>query len=378
MTSTSNGTLWIFMFVVTMALITYTVSGNTPIIENFWGGLPMFLPITDTVNANDVSIPQNNQKQLFVNPNPLINTSILSPSDKQLLLDSLAPPNTNSYQQYKSKINNPSAAQNPVDTTEYYCGQGRSDGPPVYTVPGNYQSNLSPRFNPHGLNSYVQYDIPAEQNLANRANDPLMMADIVQKPRIREDFSGPVFQGDNPAQYNKMYQDQKKQGDEVAQKLPVTTMNTSVGGGDNNDTFFFPSDRFIFALQKNRLQAFGDPIRGDLPCVPCNPSSDPSSNIWFRPSVTPANSLRTGAINVIAGVGNVTSQQTAEVQMRSIGGAKDTFGGVALSVPDRTPVANIQALQRAEVDRINMGNSVNLQVDQVQGAPGTVSTTTFP
>jgi hypothetical protein len=205
-----------------------------------------------------------------------------------------------------------------------------------------------------------------------------MMADFVQKPQMREDFSGPVFQGDNPTEYNKMYQAQKKQGDEVAQKLPVTTMNTSVGGDNNNDTFFFPSDRFIFALQKNRLQAFGDPIRGDLPCVPCNPSSDPSSNIWFRPSVTPANSLRTGAINVIAGVGNVTSQQTAEVQMRSIGGAKDTFGGVALSVPDRTPVANIQALQQAAVDRVNMGNSINLQVDQVHGAPSTVNTTTFP
>jgi len=382
MSSASNEKVMIFMFLVTMALITYTVStGNTPIIENFWGGLPMFLPITDTVDKNNVSIPQNNQAQLFVNPNPLINTSILSPSNKQLLLNSLAPPNSPAFNQYKSEINSPVASKNPVDTSEYYCSpcqkNTNAQGPPVYTVPGNYQSNLSPRFNPNGLNSYVQYDLPAEKNLAGRANDPLMMANMVEKPRIREDFSGPKFQGETPSQYNQMYLDQKKQGEDVAQKLPVSAMNSSLGGNDQ-DAFFFPSDRFIFALQKNRLQQFGDPIRGDLPCVPCNPSADPSSNVWFRPSVTPANALRTGAINVIAGVGNVTSQQTAEVQMRSIGGAKDTFGGVALAVPDRTPVANIQALQQAALNRVNMGNSFDITTGQSSGAPDSVITTSFP
>jgi len=367
MSTPTNGKVWIFMFIVTMAVITYTVTSASPVIENFWGGLPMFLPITDTVNSKDVSVPQNNQAQLYVNPNPLINTSIMSPNDKKMLLDSLAPPNSANYQNYKSQFKPPTPP--PV---EYYCGGSKNaNGPPVYTVPGNYQSNLSPRFNPNGLNSYVQYDIPAEKNLANRANDPLMIADLVGKPQIRENFSG-----DTPSEYNQSYDALKKQGDEVAEKLPVTTMNSSLG--EKEDAFFFPADRFVFALQKNRLQAYGDPIRGDLPCVPCNPSSDPGSNVWFRPSVTPANSLRTGAINVIAGVGNVTSQQTAEVQMRSIGGAKDTFGGVALSVPDRTPVANIEALQRAAVDRINMGNSINMQVDQAYGAPNTVTTTAFP
>lgn len=370
---TSSNTSLI-VFVVVLALITYVASSGEPLIENFWGGLPMFLPITDTVKEN-VSVPQNNQAQLFVNPNPIINTSIMSASDRQLLEKSLSPVGSPAFKQYAATIQSPNAVRNPEETSEYYCSSS-SNGPPVYTVPGNYQSYVSPRFNPNGLNSYVQYDLPAQQNLANIANDPLMAADLVHKRQIKEDYSQSKFKGETPHDYNKIYDELKKQGDEVANKLPVTAMNASIG--NEQDTFFYNSDRFIFALQRNRLQGLGDPIRGDINCVPCNPSSDPSSPVWFRPSATPANSLRSGAINVIAGVGNVTSQQTAELQMRSIGGAKNTFGGVALPVPDRTPVANIQALQQAAVDRINMGNSIQLNANLTNPTAETVITTAFP
>lgn len=361
----------ICVLLVICALLTYRVStGHPTLIENFWGTLPSFIAQTDVINNKGFSVPRNNQAQLYVNPNPLINTSLLSNSDKQLLTESLSPPNTSSYQSYVSKLKSPDATTNPIDTTEYYKNTNSQNGPPVFTVPGNYQTLLSPRFSADGYRSYVKYELPNESHLANRPNDPLMMANSIEKRRENYDSS---FQGQSIQTQTQMYDQLKKNGDEVASKLPIASMNM-MNVNDKPDVYW-NTDRFIFALQKNRLYAHGDPIRGDVPCVPCNPSSDPQSNIWFRPSVTPANALRTGAINVIAGVGNVTSQQTSELQVRATGGTKDTFGGVSLNLPPNTPVSNLEALKKSEY--LNIGNQINMNVDTAN-PPSFVQTTTFP
>lgn len=386
MSSTNSGNkVFLVCIVALVALVIYqSTSGEVPLIENFWGGLPMFSPTLDVVNQKTGnSIPQNNQAQLFVNPNPIINTSIMTTQDKQLLVDSLSPPNSAAHKSYQQAISMPSAQKNPIDTTEYYDHQppsgrvpaGRTMIPPTYTVPGTYQSYLSPRFNSEGYNSFVKYSLPEEKYLANRPQDPLMMADRVETVRENYDKSA-TFTGNTPYQYDEIYEKQKKQGDDVANKLPVPTMASGMSAQDAPN-IYTNYDRFIFSLQRNRLQGLGDPIRGDLPCVPCNPSSDSSSNVWFRPSVNVATNLRAGAINVIAGVGNVTSQQTAELQMRSLGGAKDTFAGVALPTPLGTPVNNLQAIQQAQINNLNMGNSIQLTADR-NNPVSTVNTTTFP
>ena len=393
MTSNRNDTHNTILFCVAIvaAIALYKISsGEAPLVENFWGGLPMFAPTLDVVHSQTgQSVAQNNQNQLFVNPNPIINTSIMTPQNRQLLVDSLSPPDSQAHAAYRSAIHMPNANLNAIDTTDYYSTEaktsersahapsGRTMVPPTYTVPGQYQPYLTPRFNSEGYNSFVRYNLPEEKYLGTRPNDPLMMADRVEKPQLREGFEQQAtFKGNTPYQFDEIYQKQKQQGDEVANKLPVPTM----GGGataQENPNIYTNYDRFIFALQRNRLQGQGDPIRGDVPCVPCNPSSDPSSNVWFRPSVNVATNLRTGAINVIAGVGNVTSQQTAEVQMRSLGGAKDTFGGVALPLPVNTPVANLQALQQAKINNLNMGNSLQLTADRVNPV-SSIQTSSFP
>jgi len=374
---TNNNKIIICVLVVVCALLTYRMSSGHPtIIENFWGTLPTFVASTDVVNSKGYSIPQNNQSQLHFNPNPFINTSILSETNKQLLSNSLAPVSSSQYKQYATAIQQPSSRRNPIDTTEYYddtANDENANGPPVFTVPGTYQSQLSPRFSPQGYSSYVKYELPEEKYLANRPNDPLMMANMIENRPIKESYgSNNYFQGEEPTKQKTEYDALKKQGDEVAAKLPLTTMNML--NTNEKPDIYYNVDRFIFALQRNRLQGLGDPIRGDIPCVPCNPSSNPDSNVWFRPSVTPATSLRSGAINVIAGVGNVTSQQTAELQMRSLGGSKDTFGGVSLTIPQNTPISNLQALQNAN---INMNNNFQLRADQTNPI-STVQTTSFP
>lgn len=391
---TTNNNTVMFCVAILVAIVLYKVtSGEAPLIENFWGGLPMFSPTLDTVNVTTgQSIPQNNQAQLYVNPNPIINTSIMSPDALRLLNASLAPPSSEAHAAYRTAIHFPDAQKNPIDTEYYSAGSscqsqsapsgtnvpsGRSMVPPTYTVPGTYQPYLSPRFNSEGYKSFVKYNLPEEKYLGTRANDPLMMADRVERPHLREGFEQEAsFKGNVPYEYGEIYQKQKEQGDEVANKLPVPTMAGGVTAQENPN-IYTNYDRFIFALQRNRLQGQGDPIRGDIPCVPCNPSSDVNSNIWFRPSVNVATNLRTGAINVIAGVGNVTSQQTAEVQMRSLGGAKDTFGGVALPLPINTPVANLQALQQAQINNLNMGNSIQLSADRFNPV-SSINTVSFP
>jgi len=367
--------------VLLCAFAVYKVSsGDAPIIEYFWG-LPNMQVAVDTVDQSGYSAPRNNQSQLGWDQNPYVNTSMMSTPAKESLMSSLAPPGSEARDKYLSSMQLPGRTRFSNDSAEFYsgCGGGpqmSQPSPPTYTVPGTYQSALSPRFNSEGYNSYVKYSLPDEKYLGNRPNDPLMMADVVEKPVIREEYTGsPKFSGNTPYEFNEIYDKQKKQGDEVASKLPVPTM----GSGQSKDlpSSYWTADRFIFSLQRSHLFGAGDPIRGDLPCVPCYSSPNPSDNVWFRPSVNVARDLRAGAINVIAGAGNPTALQTSELQVRGSGGAKDTFGGVALVVPPNTPVGNILAAQQAQVSRLNMGNQIQLTAD-VQQPLSSVSTTSFP
>jgi len=368
--------------VLLCAFAVYKVSsGDAPIIEYFWG-LPNLIVDVDRVGKSGYSEPRNNQSSLGWDPNPYVNTMMMSTPDKELLMSSLAPPGSAARDKYLSAMQLPAQSRFSNDSAEFYsgCGGGpmtdNTTGPPVYTVPGTYQSALSPRFNSEGYNSYVKYSLPEEKYLGNRPNDPLMMADVVERPVIREEYTGSSkFSGNTPYEFNEIYDKQKKQGDEVASKLPVPTM----GSGQSKDlpSSFWQADRFIFKLQRSRLFGAGDPIRGDLPCVPCSSSPNPADNVWFRPSVNVARDLRAGAINVMSGAGNPTALQTSQLQISATGGAKDTFGGVALAVPQNTPVGNILAAQQAQVNRLNMGNQIQLTAD-VQQPLSSVSTTSFP
>ena len=82
--------------------------------------------------------------------------------------------------------------QEPILSNEPYCGSCNSNakaaGPVTYTVPGTYESYLSPRFNSAGLEGNIRYNIPAEKNLGGEANNPLMVANSVQQPLIREEY----------------------------------------------------------------------------------------------------------------------------------------------------------------------------------------------
>lgn len=86
-------------------------------------------------------------------------------------------------------------------------------------------------------------------------------------------------------------------------------------------------DRFIYANRNSRLRGQGDPIRGDLPIVPMTGN-------WFVPSGAfegPNVVLQQGAMNVMGGVNNETSNQLANLIWNSSGGAETTIGGVDMA-----------------------------------------------
>lgn len=86
-------------------------------------------------------------------------------------------------------------------------------------------------------------------------------------------------------------------------------------------------DRYIYAPKRSRLQFAGDPIRGDLPIMPLQGN-------WFAPAVTPSLDLREGALSVIGGRHNDTSNELAEMKYRQTGGAWNINGGTPYRLDD--------------------------------------------
>jgi hypothetical protein len=85
-------------------------------------------------------------------------------------------------------------------------------------------------------------------------------------------------------------------------------------------------DRYIYGYRNNRLRGQGDPIRGDLPIVPI-------SGDWFIPSAAnnPNLYLAQGAMSVLSGVNNETSNALANLIYNSSGGTETTIGGVDMA-----------------------------------------------
>jgi len=104
--------------------------------------------------------------------------------------------------------------------------------------------------------------------------------------------------------------------------VAVGDMTTIDAAGNTQQPIVY--NRFMFANQKSRLRAQGDPIRGDLPIVPCN-------NGWFNVAVNPNLDLQEGAMNVMGGSMNQTSQALGELIYATSGGADTTIGGVNMA-----------------------------------------------
>lgn len=225
----------------------------------------------------------------------------------------------------------------------------------LYSVPANYQAILAPRFSNIDYGAQIRYNMP---NIKNRAvpKDPLGYGSLVEENYVKENYGSGGCRScgggcKNPSDCGKggttgnmamamqsqygmnaspSYAQKKNslQYSEATSMLPVGDMTSKAlgsgqqGQGPRKNPIVY--DRYMYANQRSRLYALGDPIRGDLPIVPCKSE-------WFRPSVHPHIDLRDGAIPILAGVRNQTSNRLHALQSVSTGGLYDTLGGVNYS-----------------------------------------------
>lgn len=238
----------------------------------------------------------------------------------------------------------------------------------MYTVPGNYQASLSPRFSNVDYGANIRYNMPSIVNLGS-PDDPLTYGRMTCNSsgngntkegfckscrnvnQIREGYCsscgtsviGCSTGGSQPPDnmlsaalnpqgrfvtsnyslpsYKKLESERKYT--DVTNMLPVGEMTMMNSDGDINQPIVY--DRFMYANQRSKLYGNADPIRGDLPIVPFR-------NEWFRPSVHPQIDLRAGALAVMGGVDNNTSKDLLQLQSAAAGGLVDTGSGINYSV----------------------------------------------
>ena len=115
---------------------------------------------------------------------------------------------------------------------------------------------------------------------------------------------------------------------DVTDNMPVGTMTTIDAMGNVTEPVVYQN--FIFANMKSRLRAQGDPIRGDLPIVPCEGN-------WFSVHPNVNLDLMEGAMNVMGGVSNQTNSALTQLIKNASGGSNVPIGGVNLADVNMTP-----------------------------------------
>jgi hypothetical protein len=233
-----------------------------------------------------------------------------------------------------------------------------------YSIPGTYQAILNPRFSNVQYGAQIRYNMPDYQNQAVPC-EPLTFGNMAKEGYTRmggvgsakENFTtnattegygcgscaggcaavscrkggaplsfhggAPIMDSDYSAgNYGQMVDSamQDTQYPTATDMIPVGDMTTVNALGETVQPIVY--DRFIYANRSSRLRSQGDPIRGDLPIVPCAPE-------WFRPSVHPNIDLQTGAMNVLGGVDNETTRAMADLIISTSG--DNNIAGVNMS-----------------------------------------------
>lgn len=213
-----------------------------------------------------------------------------------------------------------------------------------FQTPGNFQSNLSPRFANTQFGSQIRYNAPAFKNMGVPKN-PLGYANMAKEnytvngcrasaptcgsgkssqscragggpPMIEANYAN----GDYHAVVNKTIENHKS-SEGFTDTLPIGNMSTVNNMGEQLDNVIV-YNRMMFANRNSRIRSQGDWIRGDLPIVPSNTG-------WFQVSVDPAIDLNQGAMNVLGGIKNETAGSLAALINNTTGWS--TIGGVNMS-----------------------------------------------
>lgn len=235
--------------------------------------------------------------------------------------------------------------------------------PDFYQIP-NFQSMLSPRFSNVGYGANLLGNMP-DYSMVGVPYDPLMntkrslsTTPVLQKPltscqynqmshpevepycdgwqstNIVGGVSKPLiphsFESKSGVNDGNYEQALNLALDAGASSWPTSTVEepnrATIISDDGQISQPIIYDRYIYANKSSRQRGAGDPIRGDLPIVPV-------SGNWFIPSQanSPGINLQQGAMNVMGGVNNETSNALANLIWNASGGTETTIGGVDMA-----------------------------------------------
>lgn len=222
----------------------------------------------------------------------------------------------------------------------------------------SFQGILSPRFMSEGYRGHVKYNMPDEQYQAVPC-EPLTFGQMANEgyssgcgsgscsggcapscgrggiaKNIPSDSGYPLPSDFAAGDYNSVLdkaQNQHVTMPTVTDTLPLGTMSTVNANGDVTQPVVY--QRFVYANRNSRLRSQGDPIRGDLPVVPCKYGMFdvyPNVNI----------DLQEGALSVMGGLRNTSGQALAKLINEAQPGYT-TISGVNLADMNMTPGMDI-------------------------------------
>ena len=212
-----------------------------------------------------------------------------------------------------------------------------------------FQANLSPRLYGGQFGAQIQYNAPSLKHMALRPNDPMMLANNVEKPRVRENYQ--YNQNTGVANVSSSLQSQPL-------ALPEGDMK-SADIGKNVMTM----DRVMYSPSQVRTRSQGDMIRGDLNITPV------LTNGWFQTSqsLTPGQSLQTGALAVMGGAYNEAGRGVAALKQQALGSTTNIAGGIAFDTLPSTAIGGLY----------NSGSQYSLDTARLP-ATSVMSTATMP
>ena len=278
-----------------------------------------------------------------------------------------------------------------------------------YTVPGTFQSNIPPRMFSGDYGANITYNLPSTDNLAvpitpiQHANSVSKFNSSKGKFNIAENYADPVtctrggdslsYHGGAPlvqpgyaaGNYNEAIRNAyegkeniKYSHNNLEVNLPVgdmTSFRSGEGGegGEGGDEESEPIvyNRYMFANPNSRLRSQGDPIRGDLPIVPNNCG-------WFNPSVQPNVDLQQGALNVMGGFSNGTSQELADMIYTTSGNYKTAIGGVNMKGMLGKPTDTTSYQTKRTFNNSNSRYKSAFSKENVSAGGGDVQVVAFP
>jgi hypothetical protein len=281
-------------------------------------------------------------------------------------------------------LNQPFTTRSMVDTGAKFPNGNTQ----FFQTPGR-QSLISPRMMNIGLNANIKYNAPSTNNMAADSCQPIILSKMATndyssregfrmphgRSQIRENYNGgcsnggcsglptcqPGYMSPNGGPMASNYRAGEKNwasaggptttangcglstGDsaistsgDVEAALPAQTMANLSGAMGDTGAEPVVMNRLMVSLPRKRQQSFADPIRGDLPIVPC-----PTG--WFRPAQgsDPSSSLKPSALAVLGGGsvsadgGATTSTLTNSLIAAGTGGmgVADTMVGAGSAGP---------------------------------------------